>query len=72
MLTDIIDRVGIGVFFGLLAALAIATSPLWMPAAVITGYRRGVAGPQILEYREFYLWGMVTVAVGAVLLWLTA
>lgn len=72
MLTNAIEAVGLWVFLGLLTVLAIATSPLWMPAAVITGYRRGVAGPEILEYREFYLWSMATVAVGAVALWLTA
>ena len=72
MLTNAIEAVGLWVFLGLLTVLAIATSPLWLPAALITGYRRGVAGPEILEHREFYLWSMATVAVGTVLLWLTA
>ena len=72
MLTNAIEAVGLWVFLGLLTVLAMATSPLWLPAALITGYRRGIAGPEILEYREFYLWSMATVAVGTVLLWLTA
>lgn len=72
MLTNAIEAVGLWVFLGLLTVLAMATSPLWLPAALITGYRKGIAGPQILEYREFYLWSMATVAVGAVALWLTA
>ena len=54
MLTNAIEAVGLWVFLGLLTVLAIATSPLWIPAAVITGLIRGEASPDILRDLLFY------------------
>ena len=71
MLTDCIETLGAGIFFGLIAILAIGTSPLWIPAAVITGFLRGEASPEILRDPLFYKIGSaVSLAILALVLWL--